>query len=59
MRGAATRTDFAWFRDLHEWTAPRAIGYNEQHAQMKAILDEKLRRMHVIAGKLEAQIQRR
>jgi len=57
MKGAAARTDIAWFRDLHEWTAPTVVGHNEQHALMKAILDEKLRRMHQIAGKLEARIK--
>jgi len=31
--------------------------YNDDHALMKATLDEKLRRMHVIAEKLEAKIR--
>src|SRR3989442_3583186 len=43
MRGAATRTDISRFRDLHEWIAPGVAGYNDEHARMKAILDEKLR----------------
>ncbi|PYN82404.1 MAG: hypothetical protein DMD96_06105 [Candidatus Rokuibacteriota bacterium] len=57
MRGAATRTDIAWFRDLHEWTAPAVVGYNDEHARMVAILVEKLRRMHEIAGELQAKIR--
>jgi len=57
MKGAATRTDISWFRDLHEWTAPKVAGYNDEHAQMKAILDEKIRRMHQIASTLEAKIR--
>ena len=56
MRGTATRTNIAWFRDLHGWTAPTVMGYNDEHSRMVAILDEKLRRMHQIAGELEAKI---
>ncbi len=58
MRGAATPTDISWFRDLHEWAVPHGItAYNDEHALLKTVLDEKLRRMHVIAGKLDAKIQ--
>jgi hypothetical protein len=58
MQGAATRTDIAWFRDLHEWTVTHNVSaYNDEHAILKAALDEKLRRMHQIAGRLEARIR--
>jgi hypothetical protein len=56
MQGAATRTDISWFRDLHEWKVQHGVSaYNDDHALMKATLDEKLRRMLVIAEKLEIQ----
>jgi hypothetical protein len=58
MRGAASRTDISWFRDLHEWAVPQGTtAYNDEHALMKITLDEKLRRMLHIAGKLEAKIR--
>ena len=58
MQGAATRTDIAWFRYLHEWTMTQGVSaYNNEHAILKAALDEKLRRMHQIAGRLEARIK--
>jgi len=58
MQGAATHTDISWFRDLHEWKVQHGVSdYNDDHALMKATLDEKLRRMHVIAEKLEAKIR--
>jgi hypothetical protein len=59
MQSAATRTDIAWFRDHHKWTVlPHGVSaYNDQHAILKAALDEKLRRMHKIAGRLEARIK--
>ena len=58
MQGAATHTDISWFRDLHEWKMQHGVSdYNDDHALMKATLDEKLRRMHVIAEKLEAKIR--
>jgi hypothetical protein len=59
MHGAATRTDVAWLRDLHESTVlPRGVyAYNLEHAILKAALDEKLRRMHQISGRLEARIK--
>src|SRR5262249_7346650 len=51
MQGAARRTDIAWFRDLHEWTVTHGVSaYNDEHALLKATLDEKLRRMHEIAA---------
>jgi len=53
MRGAATVTDISWFRDLHEWTGPVVAGHKDEHSRMRAILDEKLRRMFVIASKIE------
>ena len=60
MQGAATHTDISWFRDLHEWKMQHGVSaYNDDHALMKATLDEKLRRMHVIAEKLEAKIRDR
>jgi hypothetical protein len=59
MQGAATRTDIAWFRDLHEWTVTHGVSaYNNEHAILKATLDEKLRRVYQIAGKLEARVKR-
>src|SRR5712692_9663915 len=57
MRGAATRTAISWFRDLHEWTAPGVDGYNDEHKLMRAIIDEKLRRMHTIAQQIETKIR--
>jgi hypothetical protein len=57
MRGAATRTDIAWFQHLQEWTAPVFPGHNDEHALMRVLLDEKLRRMHTIAGRIEAKIR--
>ncbi|HYT84295.1 MAG TPA: hypothetical protein VEK86_12625 [Gemmatimonadales bacterium] len=58
MQGAATHTDISWFRDLHEWKVQYGVSaYNDDHALMKAALDEKLRRMLVIADKLEAKVQ--
>jgi len=59
MQSAATRTEIAWFRDHHEWTVlPHGVSaYNDQHAILKAALDEMLRRMHKIAGRLEARIK--
>jgi hypothetical protein len=36
---------------LQEWTAPMFPGRKDEHALMRAILDEKLRRMHTIAGR--------
>ena len=58
MQGAATHTDISWFRDLHEWKVQHGVSaYNDDHALMKATLDEKLRRMHVIAEKLEAKVR--
>jgi hypothetical protein len=58
MQGAATRTDIAWFRDPHEWTVTHGVSaYNDEHAMLKATLDEKLRRMHQIAGRLEARMK--
>ena len=57
MRGAATPTDIAWFRDLHGWAASGIVGYNEEHALMKAILDEQIQRIHEIAGRLQARIK--
>ena len=57
MEGAATLIDIAWFRDLHEWIAPPTEGYNDDHKQRKAILDEKLRRMLEIAQRIEAKIR--
>jgi len=58
MQGAATRTDIGWFRDLHEWTMPHGVSaYNDEHAILKAALDEKLRRLHQITGRLEARIK--
>jgi hypothetical protein len=58
MQGAATRTEIAWFRDLHEWTVTHGVSaYNDEHAVLKATLDEKLRRMHQIAGRLDARIR--
>ncbi len=59
MRGAATRTAISWFRDLHQWTAPNVAGYNDEHALMRAILDEKLRRMLTIAEQIEAKMDPR
>ena len=56
MKGVASPTEISWFRDLHQWTVPDGfIAYNDEHARLKATLDEKLRRMHQIAGKLEAK----
>jgi hypothetical protein len=31
--------------------------YNDEHAVLKATLDEKLQRMHQIAGRLDARIR--
>jgi len=56
LRGSASRTAISWFRDLHEWVAPSVAGYNDEHALMRAILDEKLRRMLTIAEQIEAKI---
>lgn len=57
MRGAVPPTDISWFRNLRVWTLPHGVaGYNDEHAMMKAILDEKLRRMHQIACQLETKI---
>ena len=54
----ARRTDIAWFRDLHEWTVTHGVSaYNDEHALLKATLDEKLRRMHEIAAKSESKIR--
>ena len=58
MQGAASESDIAWFRDLHEWTVTHGVSaYNDEHAILKAALDEKLRRMHQISGRLEARIK--
>jgi hypothetical protein len=57
MQGAATHTDISWFQDLHQWAGPAdAEAYNDEHASMKAVLDEKLRRMLEIAESLEVKI---
>ena len=56
--GRGNSHDISWFRDLHEWKMQHGVSaYNDDHALMKATLDEKLRRMHVIAEKLEAKIR--
>jgi len=58
MQGAAPRTDIAWFRDLHEWAVAHDVSaYNDEHAILRAALEEKLRRMDQIAGRLEATIK--
>lgn len=57
MQGAVTETDIAWFRNPSVWTVPSGVmAYNDEHALMKAILEEKLRRMHEIACQLEMKI---
>ena len=56
--GRGNSHDISWFRDLHEWKMQHGVSaYNDDHALMKATLDEKLRRMHVIAEKLEAKVR--
>jgi len=58
MQGAATQTDIAWFRDLHLWKVEHGVvAYNKDHALLKAILDEKLRRMYTIAQQIETKIR--
>ncbi len=57
MRGAATRTDVGWFRDLPTWKPPVVAGFNYDHARMVAVLDEKLRRIHDVASGIEAKIR--
>ncbi len=58
MQGAATPAEIARFRDVHEWTVPYDVSvYNGEHAILKSALDEKLRRMHQITGRLDAKIQ--
>lgn len=54
MQGAVTQTDIAWFRNPSVWTVPYGVmAYNDEHALMKAVLEEKLRRMYEIACQLE------
>ena len=57
MRGAASPTAIAWFRDLPVWKVGHGVSaFNEEHALLKAILGEKLRRMHQIACQLGTKI---